>query len=58
MPGRRETIVWTNDGILLIAPLETNFRVILIEVYTFLLIKMHSEILSTNRGHVVQASTF
>ena len=24
-PGRRQAIIWTNDGILLIGPLETNF---------------------------------
>ena len=24
-PGRRQAIIWTNDGILLTRPLETNF---------------------------------
>ena len=24
-PGQRQAIIWTNDGILLIEPLETNF---------------------------------
>ena len=28
-------IIWTNDGILLIGPLETKFEEILIEMYTF-----------------------
>ena len=30
-PGRRQAIIWTNDGILLIGPLGTNFSEILIE---------------------------
>ena len=38
--GRRQAIVWTNDGILLIAPLGTNFNEILIEIYTFAINKM------------------
>ena len=29
-PGRRQTIIWTTDGILLIGPLGTNFSEILI----------------------------
>ena len=28
-------IIWTNDGILLIGPMGTNFSEILIEIYTF-----------------------
>ena len=34
-PGRLQTIIWTNVGILLIRPLETNFSEILIEINTF-----------------------
>ena len=34
-PGRRQAIIWTNDGILLIGPLGTNFSEILIEIYIF-----------------------
>ena len=34
-PGWRQAIIWTNDGILLIRPLRTNFSEILIEFYTF-----------------------
>ena len=34
-PGRRQAIIWTNDGILLIGPLGTNFSEILIEIHTF-----------------------
>ena len=40
-PGRHQTIIWTNAGILLIGPLGTYFREILIEVYTFSFKKMH-----------------
>ena len=32
-PGRRQAIIWTNDGILLIWPLGTNFSEILIEIH-------------------------
>ena len=31
-PGRRQAIIWTNDWILLIGPLGTNFSDILIEI--------------------------
>ena len=31
-PGRRQAIIWTNAGILLIGPLGTNLREILIEI--------------------------
>ena len=34
-PGRRQAIIWTNAGILLIWPLETNFSEILIRIQTF-----------------------
>ena len=34
-PGRRQAIIWTNAGILLIWPLGTNFSEILIEINTF-----------------------
>ena len=40
-PGRRQAIVWTNAGILLIGPLGTNLSEILIEVHTFSSKKMH-----------------
>ena len=45
-PGRRQTIIWTNAGILLIGPLWTNFSEILIEIYTFSLKKIHLKMLS------------
>ena len=34
-PRRRQTIIWTDDGILLIGPLGTNFSEILIGMQTF-----------------------
>ena len=40
-PERRQTIITTNDGILSIGPLETNFSEIVIKIYTFSFTKMH-----------------
>ena len=40
-PGRRQAIIWTNAGILLIWPLGTNFNEILIDIYIFPFKKMH-----------------
>ena len=34
-PGRRQAIIWTNAGVLLIGPLGKNFSEILIEIHTF-----------------------
>ena len=45
-PGRRQAIIWTNDGILLIGPLGTNFSEILIAILTFSLKKMRLEVSS------------
>ena len=39
-PERRQAIILTNAGILLIGPLETNFSEILIEIQTFSLKKI------------------
>ena len=46
LPGRRQAIIWTNAGILLIGPLGTKFSEILIEIHTFSFKKMHLKILS------------
>ena len=40
-PSRRQAIMWTNAGILLIRTLGTNFSEILIEIHTFSFTKMH-----------------
>ena len=45
--GRRETIIWTIAGILLIGPLGTKFSEILIEIRTFSFKKMN---LKTSTG--------
>ena len=40
-PERRQAIMWTNAGILLIRPLGKNLSEILIEIYIFSLKKIH-----------------
>ena len=40
-PGRRQAIIWTNDGIVLIGPLGTNFSEISIEIHILSFMKMH-----------------
>ena len=47
-PERRQAIIWTNAGILLIGPLGTNFSEILIEIQTFSLKKIHLKMSSAN----------
>ena len=48
-PGRRQAIIWTNAGILLIGPLGTNFSEILIEILAFSFKKMHLRVSSVKR---------
>ena len=45
-PGRRQAIIWTNAGILLIGPLGTNLSEILIKIHAFSFKKMHFKMLS------------
>ena len=40
-PGRRQAIIWTNDGILLIRTFRTHFSEIVSEIHTFSFKKMH-----------------
>ena len=40
-PGRRQAIIWTNAGILLIGPLGTNFSEFLIVIHTFSFSRIH-----------------
>ena len=40
-PGRRQAIIWTNAGTLLIGPLGIKFNEILIEIHTFSFKKIH-----------------
>ena len=45
-PVRRQAIIWTNAGMLLIGPLGTNFSEILIEILTFSFKKMRLKVSS------------
>ena len=45
-PGRRQVIIWTNAGILLIGPLGTNPGQIVIGIQTFSFKKMHLKVSS------------
>ena len=55
-PGRRQAIIWTNDGILLIWPLGTNFSEILIGIQTFSFKKMHLKMASAKWRSFISAS--
>ena len=48
-PSRRQAIIWTNAGILLIGALGTNVSEILIKIDTFSLKKMHLKMTSGKR---------
>ena len=48
-PDRRQAIIWTNAGLLLIGPLATNFSEILIEILTFSFKKMRLKVSSAKR---------
>ena len=45
-PGRRQAIIWTNVGILIIGPLGTDFNEILIEILTLSVKKMRLKVSS------------
>ena len=55
-PDRHQAIIWTNDGILLIGPLGTNFSEILIEIHAFSFKKMHLKCRLENGGYFVSAT--
>ena len=46
LPDRRQAIIWTNAGLLLIGPIRTHFSEIWIEILTFSFKKMHLKISS------------
>ena len=48
-PGRRQAIIWTNVGLLLIRTLRTNFVELLREIHTFSFKKMHLKMSSGKR---------
>ena len=55
-PGRRQAIIRTNDGMLFIEPLGTNFNELLIEIHIFSFKKMHFKCRLENGGHIVSTS--
>ena len=55
-PGRRQAIIWTDDGILLNGRWETKVSEIWIEIYTFSFKKMHLKYRLGNGSHVVSAT--
>ena len=55
-PGRRQAIIWTNAGILLIGPLGINFSEILIKINTFHSRKCIWKHRLRNGGHFVSGS--
>ena len=48
-PGRRQAIIWTNAGILLIRTLGTNFSEMLGKIHSFSFKKMHLKMSSAKR---------
>ena len=48
-PERRQAIIWTNAGLLLIGPRGTNFSEISIKISTFSFKKMHLKVSSAKR---------
>ena len=55
-PDRRQAIIWTNDGLLLIELLGTNVGEILIDIYVLSLKKCIWKCRLENEGHFVSAS--
>ena len=55
-PGRRQAIIWTNAGILLIGPLGTNFSEVLIKIHNYSFKKMHLKMSSAKWRPFVSAS--
>ena len=55
-PSRRQAIIWTNAGTLLIEPLGTNFKEILIEIHIFSFKNIHLKMSSRKWSPFVLAS--
>ena len=55
-PGRRQAVIWTNVGILLIGSLGTISSDIFIEIHIFSFKKMYLKCSLQNDGHFVSAS--
>ena len=56
LPGRRQAIIWTNAGILLIGPWGTNSDDILMKIIIFSFKKMRLKVSSAKCRHFVSAS--
>ena len=54
--SRRQTIIWTNAGMLWIRPLGTDFNEILIKIHIFSFNKMYLKYRPRNVGHFAWAS--
>ena len=55
-PDRRQAIIWTNPGLLLIGPFETNSSEILIGIHAFSFKKIYLKLRLRNGVHFVSAS--
>ena len=56
-PGRRQAINWTNAGVILIGPLGTNSKEILIKIHIFSFNKMRWKYRLRNDDNFVASST-
>ena len=56
LPDRRQAIIWTYAGVLLIGTLGTNFNEISIEIHTFSFKNIHLKTRLENGVHFVSAS--
>ena len=57
-PGRRQAIIWTNAGILLIGPLGKKFCDIFIEIHTVSFKEMHLKMSSAKWRQFFSASIY
>ena len=57
-PGRRQAIIWTNAGILLIGPLETNLSEIAIKIHIFSFKKMQLKMSGNRRPFCLGLNVF
>ena len=57
-PGRRQAIIWTNAGILLIQTIRIHFSEMISEIHKLSFKKMHLNMSSENNGHLVSVSMY
>ena len=55
--GRRQAIIWTNAGILLMGPLGTNFSEIWSEIHSFSFTNMHLKVSSAKWRQCINRAT-